>query len=486
MIYLSAQPDDVYFTWQLELQIRNFHSLGTTREQIHILFAFHPVLGLNPLVKDFIRTNEKLALIFLYPDTRKHKKYTSSIRPNIIKQHFKIFPELSKQVIFYHDSDILLSRIPNIQNLYTNNTSYVSDTRNYLDSDYIKNSGSEKLLVDMANVVGLEVAEIEKNIENTGGAQYILKNINWLFWEKVECDSEKLYGVMQAYNLEKWESEYPKKRNFRRKAEGIQSWCADMWSLLWNLWYLKKTVEIHEEMVFSWPHDPVALWGENAILHYSGSQNDDSILFKKTDYVNYPPWYHSPLNNNSVINCCSPIFDAIQSRRLELDCFRIDLSNTCFIVEIDNLKEDQLHLFSIVQKFLFKTFDCHIKIYLNDEIKFNRSLLVEQTEIITKDNWFEKLKSSNKKIEQYIYFPAPIIINNTNILSLLKKAKASSSSVFIFETVKEYLIDLIFTEAFYKVLDTDIFEMNLGKFSKENGEAAQVIVIKKAVLEITI
>jgi len=39
MIYISGQPDESFFIWQLELQIINFNDLGITKDQIHVLFA---------------------------------------------------------------------------------------------------------------------------------------------------------------------------------------------------------------------------------------------------------------------------------------------------------------------------------------------------------------------------------------------------------------------------------------------------------------
>jgi len=43
MIFLSAQPDDLYFTWQLEIQLRNFRDLNIHSKQIQILIAYNPL-----------------------------------------------------------------------------------------------------------------------------------------------------------------------------------------------------------------------------------------------------------------------------------------------------------------------------------------------------------------------------------------------------------------------------------------------------------
>ena len=42
------------------------------------------------------------------------------------------------------------------------------------------------LLNKMAECIGLPVKVIEQNQDNSGGAQYLLKDIDWKFWEKCE------------------------------------------------------------------------------------------------------------------------------------------------------------------------------------------------------------------------------------------------------------------------------------------------------------
>lgn len=78
MIFLSAQPDETYFLWQLQLQLFNFEQLGISPDQIHVLVGFDPKIGLNPKFKKMIREN-KQACFFVYPDCRIKKKYPSSI-----------------------------------------------------------------------------------------------------------------------------------------------------------------------------------------------------------------------------------------------------------------------------------------------------------------------------------------------------------------------------------------------------------------------
>lgn len=169
MLFLSAQPDQTYFIWQLEIQLRNFHANRINKENIQVLVGYNQENGLNEAFKRFIDENIQFANFHVYPDRRENPRYTSSIRPNLLKQHFQMYPKLERETIFYHDSDILLSRLPQISNVDINNICYVSDTRNYLDVDYIRQSGSEELLDNMLDIIGLSKEKLEQEDTNTGG-----------------------------------------------------------------------------------------------------------------------------------------------------------------------------------------------------------------------------------------------------------------------------------------------------------------------------
>ena len=200
MIYLSAQPDAYYFTWQIELQVFNFKNLGIAPEHIHVLLGYHSEIGLE---RHFTELMEKLAdkaSFFAYPDNRVNPKYASSIRPHIIQQHLKAFPYLQDECIFYHDSDIIFRELPNFPEMLASEKWYVSDTRNYLDTNYIKSFGEKELLSKLCDIVGVSPNKIIAQDANCGGAQYLLKSTSLAFWEKLEHDCEALYRYMLAFN----------------------------------------------------------------------------------------------------------------------------------------------------------------------------------------------------------------------------------------------------------------------------------------------
>ena len=86
MIYLSAQPDSIYYAWQVEIMLENFISKGIEKQNIHIVVGYKDKISNN-----FKKLREKYRdVVFgFYPDYRPKTKYVSSIRPFLLYQHFK-------------------------------------------------------------------------------------------------------------------------------------------------------------------------------------------------------------------------------------------------------------------------------------------------------------------------------------------------------------------------------------------------------------
>ena len=153
--------------------------------------------------------------------------YISSVRPNILKQHFFKYKELSKETFLYHDCDIAFTRKPNFKKFLNDDIWYLSDTNSYINYDYVISKG-EDIYDRMCTIVGLDKTIPVKNNLHSGGAQYLIKNVNYKFWSKVENDSERLYKEITFMNNEKI--------NLDNSYHPLQIWCADMWAVLWNAW----------------------------------------------------------------------------------------------------------------------------------------------------------------------------------------------------------------------------------------------------------
>jgi hypothetical protein len=435
----------------------NYKILDIPKEHIHILVGYQQKKVLNPNFKTLMAENQEAANFYPYPDLRIAPKYTSSIRPNLLKQHFEQFPHLEDCVFFYHDSDVLFSRIPQIEDLDKNGFCYVSDTRNYLDLNYIRRTASEELLEEMAAVVGLSKESLVAQDANTGGAQYILKGLNATFWEKVEKDSEALYVLMQAYNTKLWEKEYPKKRELRSRKRGIQAWCADMWAVLWNLWYFEKKVLIHSEMKFSWPYSPIEDWDRLAILHYSGNIKETTLFFRKVEYLNYLPWYDDQLDQIPDPNCSHEIVKLIRQKRQELDHKRSAFKNSCITIAATTSSPRVLETFELIRRYISKTLDIEIVLC---------STKNELESFLT--------KTEHRKI---LSIPIQQLIDVKQITRLLSMESPASAQVQKIELDHLYKIDRLFFETFSKVLDEQLFYQNLGKFNSKELTSEQSILL---------
>jgi hypothetical protein len=286
MIYLSAQPDIPYFHWQVEVMIHNFMKVGINPNHIEVIFAYDSSVSKGG--RD-LANRYPYVRFFFYKKSEINKRnhgYIPILRPDILSQHFKIYPNLSTVPIFYHDSDIIFRELPNFKPLLSDNTWYLSDTVSYIGSKYIK-SKSIELFEDMCRIADIDKNLVDINNENSGGAQYLMKNIDYNYWEDVMNVTLSLYKYM-LYR-EKKERTFLND-NQLRNYNPIQKWCADMWGVLWT--GLKRNeVKLSKELDFSWASSPSKYWDLHKIYHNAGQvSNMGGTVFYKADYIDKTPW----------------------------------------------------------------------------------------------------------------------------------------------------------------------------------------------------
>lgn len=279
--FVSAQPAIKYYTWQVEVMINNFIEMGVNPNYIDIVCSIEN--GVIP--EDWIKlANGYPARFFFYNDTRVTRHYTSSIRPNILKQHWLARPEIHEDTIFYHDCDIAFTRPVNhwiTDEMINDDKWYGSDTRWYISHDYIKSKGDD-VLNKMCEIVGIDKKLVEANELNCIGAQYIMKDVSFYFWERVERECENLYKDVSELNR-------------RKKAQDpthheLQIWCADMWAVLWGAWKMGKQTVCHDNMNFSWATESEEIYFSRNIFHNAGITDDHTDLFQKFKFMDRLPY----------------------------------------------------------------------------------------------------------------------------------------------------------------------------------------------------
>lgn len=313
MLYLSAQPDNDYFLWQLQVQFNNFERMGIPLSNVYALVAYRG----EQSTPQFIQyANETKANILFYKDEIPDRKYIPSIRPHIIKKFFKENPELSHEYFFYHDSDILFTRVPNWEDLSDGNWK-VSDTVGYIGYEYIIEKGSNVLL-DMCDIVKIPPKVVRNNQKYSGGCQYLLIGTNYSFWDKVERDCEGLYSTLQN-NVNEYGVSWSRTSG-RPKEEyhPIQEWCSDMWAVLWNAWLIGYKTDVADELSFSWATNDMKELSKHNIFHNAGVVSEQkNHLFFKGDYITQLP-YHFDLNFVNKNYCSYYYVQEIENTKIKL------------------------------------------------------------------------------------------------------------------------------------------------------------------------
>lgn len=270
--FISAQPDELYYAWQVEVMLDNFLSIGISGEDIHIVIGIQKNIG-----EWWYKMIEKYPSVgfYFYNDTRETKIYPPSIRPHILNKHWDRFAYLYNSPIFYHDCDMLFTRKPDFSKLIKGDTWYLSDAKSYIGYDYILSKGND-VFYKMLSILNLNQYVVRNNDKSAGGAQYLMKNVTSSFWKRVEDKSVELYDFFNSIDSD------------------IQKWTSDMWALLWSAWYYKYDTKIDSYLNFSMATDTWPKWDKNLIYHNAGAVREhEGKLFIKDKFRGSLPYSDS-------------------------------------------------------------------------------------------------------------------------------------------------------------------------------------------------
>lgn len=291
--FLCVQPDDTYFTWQVHLWLESLRNLGHSSKAIVLVFTPKDRKERNPKWDKIVKLYPEAEFNF-YKDehdvTSLLSLYIPILRPYTLWRYFKDHPERSADAIFYCDCDILFTDKFNVDAYLEDDVNYISDARSYINASYfdskLKDVLPEKLeeykardiLAEVMSLIGVERSVAVEHNEDSGGAQYLLKNIDAAFWNKMMNDTITIRRYLMNAN----------KMFFASEDKGYQSWCADMFSLLWNLWFRQVEVKVIPEMDFAWAPDPIIQLEKKTIYHNAGitsERQDNYPCFYKGKYI---------------------------------------------------------------------------------------------------------------------------------------------------------------------------------------------------------
>jgi hypothetical protein len=295
--FVTCLPSDTYYTWQVHLWLESLKELGHSNKAVVLIFNAKNTV--HNIKWDQITDLYPEAIFKFYNDEHNINEllpvYIPVLRPYLMWRFYTDFPEMAEREIFYCDSDVIFTKDFDISHLLEDDVNYLSDTNSYINASYfdskihdvlpekLEQYKSKDILDELCEYVGISREICEKNNFNSGGAQYLLKNVDAKFWRKVMEDCIHIRKYLQWINRIYFESEN----------KGFQSWCADMWAVLWNLWNLNQETKIVPELDFAWSSNPKTILEKYTILHNAGLSGDyydngqeKFPVFYKGKYIN--------------------------------------------------------------------------------------------------------------------------------------------------------------------------------------------------------
>lgn len=304
--FICAQPDDTYYTWQVHTWLESLKAIGHSDKAIVLIFIpsfrekntkWEQIINLYPeaefvFYKDVDKVSDNLLKI-----------YIPIIRPYVLMRYFKENPQMVTKAVFYCDSDVVFTERFNIDQFIDDDICYLSDTNSYINASYFDSKINDvkpdrldeykgiDVLAGATSLVGITREICERNNEHSGGAQYLLKNIGASFWDKVMTDCLLIKTYLGNINKSFFESE----------SKGYQSWCADMWAVLWNIWLREQETKVIPELEFSWSSDPIDKLERTGILHNAGItgnlQGDIPTFYKGFYHTGNSPFEDAHVQN---------------------------------------------------------------------------------------------------------------------------------------------------------------------------------------------
>jgi len=287
LVFICAQPHADYFAWQVEVLLTNFREKGITGAQILVYYPKNEPL--NPVWQKLIN-KYKESKFFFYSDEGDGVDvnfYIPQLRPHILKQHFRIFEnDFKDKIFFYHDCDILFNYLPDFSVLCNDDICWESNTSGYLDYTYLSGKEAQgkispgEVVDELAKIGGISSEIIKKYDKKSGGAQYVLKDIDHTFWQEVEdiCLKVRRYLMIDINT-----------KYFPSESDGFQSWCADMWAVNFVLWEREKITDVTSLLDFSWATDHIDTFYKKPIYHNAGATSKSKGLFYKAAWINRNP-----------------------------------------------------------------------------------------------------------------------------------------------------------------------------------------------------
>lgn len=321
MYHIASFHQSLYMYWQSIVHIYNFKRKGIDLSKVILTIEYA-----DTPMEQFMKLRQVTGVQVFFYKKDKNYLYIPSCRATLLSKFFRDFPEMEKEYILYHDSDIIYREVPNYE-LMKDGKYYVAPCHTYIGYNYLKQKG-ESIIQDMCNATNTEYRLVVQNDLNSGGGQYFGKGTNKDYWEEVFNDSEtlnKVTNVKKSQYVEELITYY--KTHFCTNKEisnedyiasldeqlrkhhadymgnapyipvdvfyhknKIQAWTSSMWAELWCLWKHSHYVVQTPQLDFSWGTSDFNTYLNRPFLHNAGVMSTMKNLFNKSLYRKSMPF----------------------------------------------------------------------------------------------------------------------------------------------------------------------------------------------------
>jgi hypothetical protein len=307
--FIICTETKLRFLWEIAVQLNNARELGISHLFTYLMFT-PKGREAHPNCKFIEKTFPEAKFVYYEDDHDiwldiQHINYPPLNRLYTLRRYFKT---RENKPFFYIDSDVLFLNTKFIIPLLEDDVNYLSNTAHYLNHEYFDSKGKKEddpenenygkpkfvredlfteykrrdVLKECAEAVGITKELVVNNKDRCGGAQYLLKNIDGNFWGRAYMDTMAIRQFLRKINQQYMRGDTP----LERENNGFQSWCADMFGVLWGLYRLDKKIETPKSLDFAWATDEIDDRKFN-IFHNAGAISDGKIrTTKKDEYGN--------------------------------------------------------------------------------------------------------------------------------------------------------------------------------------------------------
>lgn len=288
---IVAISDDLYQAWMIHLFLESLQEHNFQSETHILIFKpidrpewsnhFDKIEQLYPTVKFFRYEDDGSVYPLLSRYHTIHRAYS-------LKRHWQQFPELEKHAILYLDSDVILTQpldlTPYLEddinygaNIASyNNQRYFDQKEERVRSDRLAEYKKEDPLQKIWESFGINREILKEHNDNCAGVHYLLKDVTEDLWDQVLNRSVPLIQEFERLN----KRYIVGNTSMERKNNGWQSFCADIFVVLWHLYSKGKVTKHLTDLDFTWATDPIENVPLLKFFHLAGAAPNQGIFYK--------------------------------------------------------------------------------------------------------------------------------------------------------------------------------------------------------------